>query len=197
MMRRLSLGWLAAPLLLAGCAMSQVALGPAENGLAGSVAVLDHAGAEIAVVDKAGAVASVVGGSASVKTVDPATFDAKYGDLLAGLPTAPKTFVLYFKENSVEPTEESQALLGEIFAEIRKRPGADLEITGHTDTVGSEEVNDTFSLRRAAEVTSYFFSQGLDKTIVRIAGRGERELLEQTADETSSATNRRVEVIVR
>ena len=105
--------------------------------------------------------------------------------------------MLYFKENSIEPTEESQAMMAEIFAEIKKRAGADLEITGHTDTVGPEEVNDAFSLRRAAEVTSYLFSQGLDKTIVRIAGRGERELREQTPDETPSAINRRVEVIVR
>lgn len=197
MMGRFSPFWIAAPLALAGCAMSQVALGPAEDGDAGSVAVLNASGSEIAVVDKAGAVASVSGGSASVKTMDPAGFDAKYGALLADLPTAPKTFVLYFKENSVEPTSESEALLAEVFAEIKRRPGADLEITGHSDTVGSEEVNDTFSLRRAAEVTSYLFSQGLDKTIVRIAGRGERELREQTPDETPSAINRRVEVIVR
>jgi OOP family OmpA-OmpF porin len=197
MMRRTALGWLAAPILLAGCAMSQVTLGPGENGDAGSVAVLNAAGTELAVVDKAGAVASVSGGSASIKMMDSAAFDAKYADLLAGLPAAPRTFVLYFKENSIEPTEESQALMPEIFAEIKKRAGADLEITGHTDTVGSEEVNDAFSLRRAAEVTSYLFSQGLDKTIVRIAGRGERELREQTPDETPSAINRRVEVIVR
>jgi outer membrane protein OmpA-like peptidoglycan-associated protein len=197
MMRRTALGWLAAPLLLAGCATSQITLGPGENGDAGSVAVLNAAGTELAVVDKAGAVANVSGGSASIKVMDSAAFDAKYADLLAGLPTPPRTFVLYFKENSVEPTEESQALLAEIFAEIKKRAGADLEITGHTDTVGSEEVNDAFSLRRAAEITSYLFSQGLDKTIVRIVGRGERELREQTPDETSSAINRRVEVIVR
>ena len=177
--------------------MSQVALGPGENGDAGSVAVLNAAGTELAVVDKAGAVASVSGGSASIKMMDSVAFDARYADLLAGLPTAPRTFVLYFKENSIEPTEESQAMMAEIFAEIKKRAGADLEITGHTDTVGPEEVNDTFSLRRAAEVTSYLFSQGLDKTIVRIAGRGERELREQTPDETPSAINRRVEVIVR
>ena len=130
--------------------MSQVALGPGEDGDAGSVAVLNAAGAELAVIDKAGAVANVSGGSASIKVMDSADFDAKYADLLAGLPTPPRTFVLYFKENSIEPTEESQALMAEIFAEIKKRAGADLEITGHTDTVGPEDVNDAFSLRRAA-----------------------------------------------
>ena len=98
MMRRTALGWLAAPLLLAGCAISQVALGPGENGDAGSVAVLNAAGTELAVVDTPGAVASVSGGSASIKTMDSAAFDAKYADLLAALPAAPRTFVLYFKE---------------------------------------------------------------------------------------------------
>ena len=94
MMRRTDLGWLAAPLLLAGCAMSQVALGPGENGDAGSVAVLDAAGTDLAVVDKAGAVASVSGGSASIKAMDSAAFVAKYADLLAGVPTPPRTCVL-------------------------------------------------------------------------------------------------------
>ncbi len=189
---------LALPLLLAGCAVSRVALGLGEGGEAGSISILDgKTDQEVAIVDKAGAVANVTGGSASVKTLDSAAFEAKYGDLLSGLPQAPRAFVLYFKENSVEPTDESAALLSEIFAEIKRRPGADLEITGHTDTVGAADVNDTFSLRRAAEITSYLFAQGLDKTIVRIAGRGERELKEQTPDETPSAINRRVEVIVR
>jgi outer membrane protein OmpA-like peptidoglycan-associated protein len=189
---------LALPLLLAGCAVSRVALGLGEGGEAGSISILDgKTDQEVAIVDKAGAVANVTGGSASVKTLDSAAFEAKYGDLLSGLPQAPRTFILYFKENSVEPTDESAALLSEIFAEIKRRPGADLEITGHTDTVGAADVNDTFSLRRAAEITSYLFAQGLDKTIVRIAGRGERELKEQTPDETPSAINRRVEVIVR
>lgn len=188
----------ALPLVLAGCAVSRVALGPGDGGEAGSISILDGKTAqEVAIVDKAGAVASVTGGSASVKTLDSAAFEAKYGDLLSGLPQAPRTFTLYFKENSVEPTAESEALLSEIFAEIKRRPGADIEITGHTDTVGAAEVNDTFSLRRAAEITSYLFAQGMDKAIVRIAGRGERELKEQTPDDTPSAINRRVEVTVR
>lgn len=188
----------AIPLLLAGCAVSRVALGPGDGGDAGSISILDaKTSQEVAIVDKAGAVANVSGGAAAVKVMDSAAFEAKYGELLAGLPQAPRTFTLYFKENSVEPTDESAALLSEIFAEIKRRPGADIEITGHTDTVGAPDVNDTFSLRRAAEITSYLFAQGMDKAIVRIAGRGERELKEQTPDETPSAINRRVEVTVR
>jgi OmpA-OmpF porin, OOP family len=183
-------------LLLTGCAQSQVAvLSPGAGEASGSVAVRDaRTDKEIAVSDKPG---SVISGTGKVQSVDPKDLDARYAALLAGLPPAPRSFTLYFKENSTDLTPESEALLPEIFAEIGKRPGADLEITGHTDTVGSAEGNDAFSLRRAAEVTSFLFAQGLDKTIIRIAGRGERDLKEQTPDETPSAINRRVELLVR
>jgi outer membrane protein OmpA-like peptidoglycan-associated protein len=187
---------IAAALLLSGCAQSQVAIMPASSDdPAGSVAVLDAASdKERAVADRPG---NVVSGSGKVQSVDPKVLDARYADLLASLPAAPRAFTLYFKENSTQLTPESEALMPQIFAELKARAGADLEITGHTDSVGAAEVNDAFSLRRAAEVTSYLFAEGLDKAIIRIAGRGERDLKEQTPDETPSAINRRVEVLVR
>jgi outer membrane protein OmpA-like peptidoglycan-associated protein len=187
---------IAAALTLSGCAQSQVAIMQASvDDPAGSVAVLDAASdKELAVVDRPG---NVVSGSGKVQTIDPNLLDARYADLLAGLPAAPRSFTLYFKENSTQLTAESEAQLPQIFGELKARPGADLEITGHTDSVGGAEGNDAFSLRRAAEVTSYLFAEGLDKAIIRIAGRGERDLKEQTPDETPSAINRRVEVLVR
>jgi OmpA-OmpF porin, OOP family len=192
-------GLAAGILLISGCASSNVALAPGDaGGSPGSVAVLDPATeTEISVIDKAGSVANVSGRSVSVIAMDQKAFDARYAELFASLPKAPRGFTLYFKENSTDPTDASAADLPDIFEEIGKRPGADIQITGHTDTVGSDEVNDGLSLRRAAEITSYLFTLGLDKTIVRLAGRGERELKEPTADNVSSAINRRVEVLVR
>jgi OmpA-OmpF porin, OOP family len=179
---------------LAGCAGNQISVIPDEGS---GIAVLDPASeTEVSVVNQASNVI-VSGKNVSVKALDPKAFDTRNAALLASLPPAPRPFTLYFKENSTEPDDASQAVLKEIFAEIRSRPGADIQITGHTDTVGAQDDNDALSLRRAAEITSYLFTVGLDKTIVRLAGRGERELKEQTADNVASAVNRRVEVIVR
>jgi outer membrane protein OmpA-like peptidoglycan-associated protein len=181
--------------LLTSCASTQVALAPGDNG---SVAVLDpKTGDEISVVDKAGSVIFLSGAKTKVSSVAPADFDKRFAALMAAMPREPKYFTLYFLEGSTTLSPESAGDLPKIFEEIKARPGADIQITGHTDTVGSEEVNDAFSLRRAAEVTSFLFTQGLDKAIVRLGGRGERELKEQTPDDTPSAINRRVEVIVR
>ena len=82
-------------------------------------------------------------------------------------------------------------------AEIARRPGADVEVTGHTDTVGDDADNDSLSLKRAEEVLALLVSAGLDRSLMTAVGRGERELRERTADAVSNATNRRVEVIVR
>lgn len=182
--------------LLSGCASSRITMAPGENG---QVAVLDpKTEAETAVFDKAGTVVNVAGTkTGKVSTIDQSGFDAQFATVIAALPRTPRAFTLYFKENSTDPTAESEAEMPAIFDEIKTRPGADIQVTGHTDTVGAMPLNDAFSLRRAAEITSFLFTLGLDKAIVRLSGRGERELKEQTPDETPSPTNRRVEVIVR
>ena len=72
-----------------------------------------------------------------------------------------------------------------------------MEVTGHTDTVGTEEYNDSLSFKRAEEVLGFLASEGINRSIMTAVGRGERELREPTADGVSSVANRRVEVIVR
>jgi outer membrane protein OmpA-like peptidoglycan-associated protein len=94
-------------------------------------------------------------------------------------------------------TPTSAALLEDIRAEVARRPGADVQVTGHTDTVGSESDNDLLSRKRADEVLAFLESKGFDRHMMRAAGRGERELKVPTDDNVSSPINRRVEVIVR
>ena len=91
----------------------------------------------------------------------------------------------------------SRAVLPALRAEIASRPGADVEVTGHTDTVGGEADNDLLSRKRAEEVLAVLSAQGIDRSLMTAVGRGERELREATADGVSNAANRRVEVIVR
>lgn len=117
--------------------------------------------------------------------------------MLAGLPPPPRSFALYFEQGTVDLTPQSVAVLSEIRAEIAGRSGAAVEVTGHTDTVGSEADNDRLSAQRADQVLNWLASQGFDRSIMSAVGRGERELREPTMDNVSSAANRRVEIIVR
>lgn len=191
-------------LALAGCAHTGVFLFPGEKGAdgqqraTGAVAVLDPAtGSDVSVIDQANSKAGVRNRQVSMKAVSPETLNARYGALLATLPQPPRLFILYFKEGTADLVDESSALLPDLFAEVRSRPGVDIQIVGHTDTVGQESDNDQLSIKRASEVKAMLARLGLNGEIIRATGRGERELRDPTPDETPSALNRRVEVYVK
>jgi outer membrane protein OmpA-like peptidoglycan-associated protein len=187
------------PLLLCGCTGTGVALFPGENGAGtGAVVVLDpETGADVAVLDQANSRTGVRNRSASVRAVPPEKLDARYGALLAALPEPPRLFRLYFDAGTTDLVDQSQAELGTLLAEVKRRPGADVQIVGHTDTTGSDTLNDELSVKRAGEVKALFAGLGIDADIIRATGRGERELYEPTPDETPSELNRRVEVYVK
>jgi outer membrane protein OmpA-like peptidoglycan-associated protein len=182
--------------LLAACATAggSVTLLPGEAGAkVGAVAVLDpKTGAELGQLTAANT-QTALGGKVAAKPAPAAQYDS----LTAALPPPAAHFTLYFLEGTTRLTAESEPELKKVFAELAKRPGAEVQITGHTDTVGSEGDNDMLSLKRAREIREALVAQGLSPTISRAVGRGERELLVATPDNTAEPRNRRVEIIVR
>ncbi len=69
-------------------------------------------------------------------------------------------------------------------------------IEGHTDTVGSQEVNRSLSERRAEAVVEYVAKKyGVDPSKLQPVGMGEDGLLVQTPPQTPEPRNRRVQVI--
>ena len=185
-------------LLLGGCATSSLVLLPDDEGHQGSVAVLEAGGKPTEVIISQGNSRTKLGeANAAPQPLGEKGLKAEEAALLTTLPPPAKSFTLYFDQGTVTPTAESQSVLTALRAEIASRSGPQVEVTGHTDTVGSEEDNDRLSAQRAAEVLNWLVGQGLDRSLMAATGRGERELKEPTVDNFSSATNRRVEVTVR
>ena len=180
---------------LAGCAHSSMVLLPDEDGGHGQVAILESGGKPTtAIVSEANSRASL-GGAPSIKLLG--NLKPEEAVLVNSLPPPAKSFTLYFLEGTTDMTPESAPVLEQIRAEIAKRPGAEVQVTGHTDTVGSSADNDALSQKRAEEILNLLASKGFDRTIMSAVGRGERELKVPTADNVESPANRRVEVIVR
>ena len=94
-------------------------------------------------------------------------------------------------------TRESDTEIGHIFTDLTTRPAPEIRVIGHTDTVGTKEYNDKLSLQRAARVRTEMIQRGIAKDQIALEGRGERELLVNTADGTDEPRNRRVEINVR
>ncbi len=187
-----------AALVLAGCATSSVVLLPEEDGGHGEIALRakDGKGGETVMKD-ANSRATLGGSQPSVRPLGARGLKAEEAALLAALPPPAKSFTLYFKEGTTELARESAGMLEQIRAEVASRPGAEVQVTGHTDTVGSDADNDALSRRRADEIVGWLATKGFDRRAMSSVGRGERELKERTADNVSDAVNRRVEVLVR
>ena len=75
-------------------------------------------------------------------------------------------------------------------------PNTDLLIVGHTDSKGPDTYNMSLSERRAAAVMNYLASQGVARSRLRPAGRGETEPVASNETDEGRAKNRRVEVAI-
>ena len=182
---------LAATGMLASCATAKVSLYADADGGTGAVAAMDpKSEAELGVLTEANTWAALGG-----KTLKPQRIKTPHTDLMARMPPAPRAYVLYFYEGKTELTPESEPVLAALRQAVT--PAADVQIVGHTDTVGSSADNDALSRDRAAEIRAALVKQGLPVENAKVTGRGERELRVPTEDNVSEGANRRVEVILR
>jgi outer membrane protein OmpA-like peptidoglycan-associated protein len=133
----------------------------------------------------------------SLFTISDAEMQQMFGDALAALPPAPQRFVLNFRFESDELTDDARALVPDILALMRQRPVADVVVTGHTDTMGTVRANFELGLKRAMMVRNLLISAGLDAAQIQVTSLGETDLLVRTSDETPEPRNRRVDIVVR
>lgn len=130
--------------------------------------------------------------------IDEKEFEKRYGKLLQAEAKRPKTFILYFETGNDQLTEESIDMIKEINNEIKNRENPELEIIGHTDSVGEKEANYLLGLKRAESVKNILTSQGVDTGMqIELSSLGEDNPLVPMPDETPEPKNRRVEVVVK
>ena len=72
-----------------------------------------------------------------------------------------------------------------------------VQVIGHTDSSGSDAVNNPLSLDRAEAVRDYLSRHGVPAARIQVEGRGEREPVADNATPDGRAQNRRVEIFLR
>ena len=92
-----------------------------------------------------------------------------------------------------QPAREALARLSGI---VLNYPGLHLTIEGHTDSIGSEEFNQTLSQDRADAVRNFLVSQGLNSELLTAQGLGMRNPTADNSTAEGRQKNRRVEIIV-
>lgn len=190
---RLRAGLLAS-VLLGGCATPSLLLLPDEEGGQGAVAVLEAGGKPQEVVIAEGNRRASLGNRVSSKSVTPRTAEQR---LLGDLPPPPFTYIMYYDEGTTRIIPTSRPQLDALLAEAARRPGVEVQISGHTDRKGQEDDNDALSQQRAQSVLDQLAEAGIPRDRMIAVGRGERDPRVETADGAEEIANRRVEVVVR
>jgi outer membrane protein OmpA-like peptidoglycan-associated protein len=104
---------------------------------------------------------------------------------------------LSFDTGSATIKPQLRPVLDPFAASLKDDPKAQLTIIGHTDSTGSEAVNNPLSVERAQSVRDYLTARGVSPTRIQTEGRGEREPVAENSTEAGRAKNRRVEIFLR
>ncbi|MFO7828961.1 MAG: OmpA family protein [Bacteroidales bacterium] len=100
---------------------------------------------------------------------------------------------IFFETNKATLKAESTAELERVANLLKENPGIRLEISGHTDNVGSYRANQKLSEARAKSVVDYLVSQGVDSGRLEYKGYSFTQPVADNNTEEGRAQNRRVE----
>ena len=84
--------------------------------------------------------------------------------------------------------------LNTIAGTIRDYNQTIVEVSGHTDSIGSDAVNQRISEQRANAVASYLTAQGVQPQRFEVIGMGKRYPIASNDTDSGRAMNRRVEI---
>jgi outer membrane protein OmpA-like peptidoglycan-associated protein len=173
-----------------------------------------------------GAAGALIGATTSVKTKKAALIGAGLGAIAGGgigvymdnqeaqlrqrlqnsgvsVTRVGDTIVLNMPSNITFDTDQSDVkpqfydTLNSVALVFQEYDRTAIEVSGHTDSDGSDDYNFDLSRRRAGSVARYMTSQQLNPQRFTVEGRGEREPIASNASTRGKQQNRRVEITIR
>lgn len=102
---------------------------------------------------------------------------------------------LMFDTNKYDLKNNAKADLAEFAKILIEFNDADVAVFGHTDSTGSDQINDPLSVNRANSVANYLLSAGVAPTQIKsVVGKGSKEPVADNGTSAGRAENRRVEI---
>jgi outer membrane protein OmpA-like peptidoglycan-associated protein len=100
---------------------------------------------------------------------------------------------IFFEFNKDKIQKKSFKTLDEAIVVLKTFDDIRIEISGHTDDVGSEEANLDLSKRRAESVKKYMVDKGIDASRIETVGYGRSKPIDTGTSAKARAKNRRIE----
>lgn len=195
--------WLATCILvvLGGCAAphrQSIVLVPDPAGHVGAAEVRTAVGAQV--LQKSGDMTRTQGASTTPSAVtfaDKAFIDTTFGEALSVEPPPAQIFTLLFENGSAVLRAGSLGQLDDIATASHRRMAVRVSISGHTDAVGSDKLNDALAHARSEEVQRQLLQRRVDSALISTSSHGKGNPLIPTPNGVAEPRNRRVVVIVR
>lgn len=101
-----------------------------------------------------------------------------------------------FDTNRADIKSNFRPILDRFASTLNENPATTVTIIGHTDSTGSDSINQPLSVERASHTRDYLATKGVSPTRIVVEGRGAREPIASNDDNGGRARNRRVEIYV-
>jgi len=103
---------------------------------------------------------------------------------------------IFFDLGQTTLKAESYPELDRVVKILQENPNMQIEMSGHTDDSGTEEVNNKLSADRAAAVKAYIVSKGIAESRIVSKGYGESKPVAPNDTDANKQNNRRVEFTI-
>ncbi len=101
---------------------------------------------------------------------------------------------IFFDSGKSDLKPESTTELNKIIALLKTNASIKIEISGHTDDIGSDATNLTLSQKRAASVIAFLQQNGIETNRLSSVGYGETKPVLANSNEENRQINRRIEM---
>ncbi|MBC8321894.1 MAG: OmpA family protein [Bacteroidetes bacterium] len=104
---------------------------------------------------------------------------------------------VYFKFNQYELLPSSYIELDKLVEILVQYPTSNIEITGHTDSIGNIDYNMELSMKRAVSVGNYLIKNGIEGKRLEFKAMGSSRPVAPNEFEQGRAKNRRTEISIK
>ena len=99
---------------------------------------------------------------------------------------------IYFQTNSNKLSKNDKRILSRVYETLAAYQNYEIEVQGHTDSVGAEDLNMKLSKARAQAVADYLIFKGFSRNKISARGYGESKPAESNLTARGRSLNRRV-----
>ena len=190
--------------IFSGCGTSNAVKGGVIGGVGGGV-VGGVIGNQLGNTALGAIIGAAVGGTAGVlignhmdkqaEEMAKDIEDAKIERVGEGIKITFDSGILFgYDSSTLQP--EAKTNISKLAVILKKYPDTNILITGHTDSDGAEEYNQTLSEQRAKAVSDYSMYQGISSSRLSVIGLGENEPVASNETVEGKRLNRRVEIAI-